>query len=425
MGEPIEKRLESESELQRALERQEFQLHYQPIVGLEREQIVGFEALLRWMHPGRGVIYPVEFLSLAETTNLIVPLTQWTLREVCRQIGRWQAGLGGTLPLTISVNLSVQYLTQNDLTREVEDLASANQLNFYTLRFELNETQILSNPELLTRIFSELKEKGMGGIIDNFGSGDLSVRHLVRLPVCALKMDRSVVSNLPSDPQNRSIARAIISLGHSLGLEVIAKGVEKAEELHVLRDMECEYAQGFYFSPPQDPDAAFLLLSETMQTNRMEEVEVSRLEPFDFFSGLHPEDLHEIVQSCKELAVLADTLIIRQGQVGNRIYFLEEGSVAIYKGSGETRHFLRTLRAPAVVGEMAVVDPERIRTADVRSLTDLRLLSIPIPTFLSFLRRFPALGNNLRKLLAEQSGVNLPSGSLWARRLSGRMKLED
>lgn len=404
MGELIEKRVESESELQRALEREEFQLHYQPIVGLEREQVVGFEALLRWMHPGRGVIYPEQFLPLAETTHLIVPLTQWTLREVCRQSGRWQAALGGTLPLTISTNLSVQYLTQNDLTREVEGPASANQLNFHTLRFELNETQILTNPELLARTLAELKERGSGAIIDDFGSGYFSLRQLVRLPVCALKMDRSLVRNLSSDVENRSIAQAIISLGHSLGLEVIAKGVEKAEQLHVLRDMECEYAQGYYFSPPQDPDAAFLSLAETMQTNRAEEVEVSRLRPFEIFAGLPPEDLQEIVRSCKELAVPADTLIIRQGQVGNRIYFLEEGSVAIYRGSGETRQFLITLAAPAVVGEMAVVDPERIRTADVRSLTALHLLSIPLPTFLSFLRRFPALGKNLRKLLAERSG---------------------
>ena len=403
MGEPIKKWLESESELQRALERQEFQLHYQPIVGLEREQIVGFEALLRWMHPGRGVIYPEQFLPLAETTHLIVPLTQWTLREVCQQIGRWQTVLGGTLPLTITTNLSVQYLTQSDLTREVDGLVSANQLNFSTLRFELNETQILTNPELLTRTLSELKERGMGAIIDDFGSGYFTLRHLVRLPVCAWKMDRSLVRNLPSDPENRSIARAIISLGHSLGLEVIAKGVEKEEQLHCLREMECEYAQGYYFSTPQDPDAAFLLLSETIQMNRTGRVEVSRLRPFEIFADLNPEDLNEIVQSCKELTVPADTHIIRQGQVGNRIYLLEEGSVAIYRGSGETRHFLITLAAPAVVGEMAVVDPERIRTASGRSLTALRLLSIPIPAFLSLLRRFPTLGRNLRKLLDERS----------------------
>jgi len=404
MDEPIAKGLESESELQRALEQHEFQLHYQPIVGLEREQVVGLEALLRWMPPGRGVIYPEQFLPRAETTGLIVPLTQWTLREACQQIGRWQTGLGGTFPLTISVNLSIQYLTQNHLKRDVESLASTHQWDLRILRFELAETEIQTNPELLIRTFSGLKERGIGGIIDDFGSANLSLRHLVRLPVCALKMARSVADNLDSAPEARSMARAIISLGHSLGLEVIAKGVETAEQLHVLRAMECDYAQGFYFFPPQDPDAAFLLLSERTPADRTEEVEVSRLGAFEIFSGLPPEDLQQIVRNCRELTVPADTLIIRQGQVGNHIYLLEEGSVAIYKGPKETCPFQRSLGAPAVVGEMAVADPERIRTANVRSLTALRLLAIPIPAFLACLQRFPVLRTNLRRLLAERSG---------------------
>ena len=404
MGEQLEKQTPLEDELPRALERQEFQLHYQAIVGLEREQIVGFEALLRWMHPSRGVIYPAEFLPVAENTDLIVPLTQWTLREVCRQIGRWQAVLGGTLPLTVSTNLSVGYLAASSLAQELSDIASASQLNLGALRCEINAVQIPSNPELMTRTLFDLKEMGIGVILDDFGSGYISLRHLAHLPVCALKIDRSLVPNLPSDRENRSIVQAIIALGHSLGLEVIAKGVETAEQLAVLQEMECEYAQGYYFSPAQDHDGASILLSETIQMSRGREVAVSRLRPFEVFAGLHPEDLNEIVQSCREVAVPMDTLVIRQGQVGNRIYLLEEGSVATYRSSGETHHFLRILMAPAVVGEMAVVDPERIRTLNVRSLTALRLLSIPVPVFLSFLRKFPALGRNLRKLLAERSG---------------------
>ena len=256
---------------------------------------------------------------------------------------------------------------------------------------------------LVTRVLPAFKEMGIGVILDDFGSQSVSLRHITSYPVCALKMDRSLVGKLAKDPAERSLAQAMIVLGAGLGIEVIAKGVEKADQVQAVRELHCPYAQGFYFWPPQDPDAAFLAFSESLARQASEQVDVARLQAFEIFAGLNPEDLQQIVQTCKEVAVPEDTLLIRQGQVGARVYLLEQGSVSIYRGAGETHHFLTTLDAPTVVGEMAVADPERIRTANVRSLTALRLLSFPLADFLLFLRRFPSLGKNLRQLLAQRA----------------------
>lgn len=391
------------ADLAGALERGEFQRHYQPVVALDRDLIVGFEALLRWMHPIRGVVYPGEFLAQVESSGQTVPLTRWIVREVCRQMGRWHVVLGETMPLTVSTNFPVQCLADQDLMREVGELASSPRIPAEALRFEINEAEVFSQPELISRSLPVLKEMGIGVIIDDFGFQYASLRHITSAQVCGLKMASSLGKTLPADPANNSLAQAIVVLGNGLGVEVIAKGVEKAEQLRALREFQCPYAQGFYFWPPQDPDAAFLAFSETESRKASTGVEVARLQAFEIFAGLGPEDLQQIVQTCKELSVPKDTLLIRQGQIGTRVYLMEEGEVSIYRGAGEVHQFLRTLGAPAVIGEMAVADPERIRTANVRSLTDLRLLSLPIPDFLLFLRRYPALGKNLRQLLAQRA----------------------
>lgn len=403
MEEYFEHVAQPKADLAGALERSEFQLHYQPVVALDRNQVVGFEALLRWMPPSRGVVYPGEFLPLVESSGQIVPLTRWVLREVCRQLERWQAALKGTLPLVISTNFPARCLGEAELMREVSELISSPQIPLGSLRLEINEAEIFPQSELIARSWPALKEMGIGVVIDEFGFQYASLRHLTSYQACALKMSRSLVEGLGQDPASHSLAQAVIWLGTSFGIEVIAKGVEKAEQLQAVRELQCPYAQGFYFSPPQDPDAAFLAYSEAATREASAPVEVERLKAFEIFADLNPDDLQQIAPNCKEVAVPEDTLLIRQGQVGTRVYLLEEGTVSIYKGAGEVQHFLRTLAAPAVIGEMAIADPERIRTANVRSLTNLRLLSLPLPDFLLFLRRFPALGQNLRQLLAQRA----------------------
>ena len=385
------------ADLRRALEQQEFQLHYQPIVSLDSGQIAGFEALLRWMHPERGMLYPADFLPLAAHTDLVVPLTQRTLHQMGEQMGRWQEGVGKTLPLTVSMNLSAQYLVQGNLIQEMDGLAAKSQIDYQTFRLELTETQIVENQQQLVRPLSQLKDRGVRLIIDDFGSGCSPLLHLARLPVCALKIDQSLVRAVRSDLARRAIT-AITSLAHGLGLELIAKGVEKEEQLRLLQEIGCEYGQGFYFSPAVDRQAADLLLAEGIQKGRGGQVDVSRLGAFGLFANLGEADLNEIALSCSELAVPAGSIVIREGQVGNRIYLVERGSVAVFKGPRDAGPFLVTLQAPNVIGEMAIVDPERIRTANVKALTPLRVLSIPIPAFLSFLRRFPVLEANFHQL---------------------------
>jgi EAL domain-containing protein (putative c-di-GMP-specific phosphodiesterase class I) len=403
MDDRSEKARQLKAELDGALERKEFQLHYQPVIALERNQIVGFEALLRWMHPSRGVVYPGEFLPLVEESGQMVPLTGWTIREVCRQLERWQAALQRTLPLTISTNFPVRCLAEEELMREVKELVSGPKIPVGSLRFEINEAEIFPHSDLIARSWPALREMGIGVVIDEFGFQYASLRHLTSYQACALKISRSLIAGLGRDPSYKSLAQAAVWLGGSLGVEVIAKGVEKAEQLQTVRDLECPYAQGFYFRPPQDPDAAFVVYSESSTREDSAPPEVERLERFKIFEGMASEELQQIAANCKELTVPDDTLLIRQGQVGTHVYLLEEGSVAIYKGAGEIHQFVRTVAAPAVIGEMAVTDPERIRTANVRSLSDLCLLSLSIPDFLLFLRRFPVLGQNLRALMAQRT----------------------
>ena len=385
------------------MERGEFQLHYQPIVELENSRIVGFEALLRWMHPSRGVLLPAEFLGSPDRPGPdSLALIRWALRELGQRIGRWQAGLGGTLPVTVSMNMPVAVLTAADFIRELDTLSSENGFECHSLRFELTEDQIRDRDAALTTTWRQLQERGVRLIIDNFGAGDSPLNFASNLPVCAVKLDSSLVSDTPSHPSHQWV-KTILSLAHSLGLECIAKGVERPDQLRVLRQLGCEYGQGHWFYHPQDQDAAFLLLSEAAQQLHPLELEASSLHPFELFASLEEQDLNEIARHCKELNVPADTLLIREGQVGDRIYFLQEGSIAIYRDSRDTQKFLMTLEAPTVVGEMAIVDPERIRTANVRSVTPLRLLSMPIATFVSFLRRLPLLAGNFRHLLAQRS----------------------
>ena len=364
---------------------------------------MGFEALLRWMNPIRGVVYPGEFLPMIESLGQTLQLTRWIVREVCRQVGRWQTILRDTMPLTVSTNFPVEGLADEVLMQEVSDLVSSPSVPPDALRFELNERDVFAQPELVTRSLAALKEMGIGVVIDDFGFQYASLRHLTNGQVVALKMANPIVRSLRTDQASNSLAQATIVLGNGLGIEVIAKGVEKGDQIKAVRELQCPYAQGFFFWPPQDPDAAFLAFCETESQKSQSAVDVSRLQAFDIFTGLTPEDLQQIAQTCRELAVPEDTLLIRQGQVGTRVYLLEKGTVSIYKGSGEVQHFLMALDAPAVIGEMAVTDPERIRTANVRSRTDLRLLSMPIPDFLLFLKRIPMLGKNLRQLLAQRA----------------------
>ncbi len=254
--------LRLETDLRRAEERGELLLHYQPIVALARGEISGFEALLRWQHPERGLLYPEDFLSLAQETGLIVGIGRWVLATACRQLKAWQDRFPAPSPLTLSVNLDSKQLAQGDLVQEVEDTLKDTGLDPRTLRLEITEGAIMENPEFTTSILEQLRLRGVQIQIDDFGTGYSSLSHLHRFPIDALKIDRSFVSRMNLDEVNAEIVGTIVTLAHKLRMEVMAEGVETDQQLARLKEMGCEFGQGYLFSEPLGPDPLVDLLAK-------------------------------------------------------------------------------------------------------------------------------------------------------------------
>jgi diguanylate cyclase (GGDEF)-like protein len=245
-------RLRRESDLARALERGEIKACYQPIVDLEEERVVGFEALARWRHPARGVVAPQEFIRVAEETGLIVPLGQAVLRQVCRQLAAWRERLGPSAPF-VSVNLSPRQLLETGIVRQVEQALQAARVPARLLRLEVTESALSPDLHAAAEKLAEIKELGVRIALDDFGTGYSSLSLLHHLPVDALKIDRSFVSGLARRPQT---ARAIVGLARSLDLEIVAEGVETADQRCALAAMGCAYGQGFLFGHAFDAEEA-------------------------------------------------------------------------------------------------------------------------------------------------------------------------
>jgi diguanylate cyclase (GGDEF)-like protein/PAS domain S-box-containing protein len=254
-------RLQLESDLRRALERQEFCLHYQPILALKPERLVGFEALVRWQHPQRGLLPPTEFVPLAEETGLIVPLGWWVLREACRQTSAWQARFPSDPPLMVSVNLSSKQFLQAELAAEIERLLGETGLDPHSLKLEITETVIMDDPESASGMLAHLRALGVQVCIDDFGTGYSSLNYLHRIPVDTLKIDRSFVRQMDSAEENMQIVQSIVGLAHNLAIDVIAEGVETEAQRDQLAALDCEYGQGYLFSRPVDRAAAEAFLS--------------------------------------------------------------------------------------------------------------------------------------------------------------------
>lgn len=257
--------LEMENDLRRAIERTEFRTYYQPIMALKTERIVGFEALLRWKHPVRGVLQPSEFIALAEETGLILPIGKWVLREACKQAHAWQTAHNGGPPLAINVNLSARQFQQPDLLEQVEEAVRESGLPPTCLKLEMTESVLMDHAEAHVAVLHEFNALGVQVHIDDFGTGYSSLSYLQRFPVDALKIDRSFVSQMDGKEENRAIVQTIVTLARNLGMDVIAEGVETPEQLDALRSMECSHGQGFYFSKPLDADAATALVAEAPQ----------------------------------------------------------------------------------------------------------------------------------------------------------------
>ncbi|MGH8136988.1 MAG: putative bifunctional diguanylate cyclase/phosphodiesterase [Steroidobacteraceae bacterium] len=241
-------RLELETHLRRALERQQFVLRYQPRVNLVTGQIVGAEALLRWRIPQRGTIPPRRFIALAEETGLIVPIGKWVLQSACAQNKAWQDA--GLPPIVVSVNVSPRQFRQENLLQTVAEALQSTGLDPHFLELELTESMVMHDAPQLVAMLDELKELGVQIAVDDFGTGYSSLSYLKRFPVDRLKVDRSFVEHMTTEADDATIVRAIIALGHNLGLKVVAEGVESAQQSRALRAYQCDEAQGFLFSRP-------------------------------------------------------------------------------------------------------------------------------------------------------------------------------
>lgn len=254
-------RLQLENDLQRAIKREEFRIEYQPIVSLNNGMIYGFEALVRWQHPLRGLVAPTEFIPVAEETGLIVPIGWWILRKACIQTRKWQQNLVPTVPLTISVNFSAKQFSQPNLAQQIEQILQETGLEANCLQLEITETVIIDNPESVAAILLQLKELGVRLYIDDFGTGYSSLSYLHRFPIDGLKIDRTFISNIGVENGNTELVRTIATMAHNLKLNVVAEGIETSEQLAQLKTLQCEYGQGYFFSSPLHPKAAAALIA--------------------------------------------------------------------------------------------------------------------------------------------------------------------
>ncbi|HEX5725634.1 MAG TPA: EAL domain-containing protein, partial [Longimicrobiaceae bacterium] len=254
-------RLRMETDLRRALERGEFTLRFQPIVALATGRVCGFEALARWEHPGRGLVLPGVFVPVAEETGLVLPLGRWVVEEACRQLGRWQDTLDGGEGLTVSVNLSARQFSQPDLARHLGRTLAGCGVDPARFRLEITESVILEHAEPALSLLEELRALGVGLCMDDFGTGYSSLGYLHRLHLDQLKIDRSFVSRMHRDGRSAQLVQAILALARNLGVQVVAEGVELPEQLRALRELGCEYGQGYLFSHPLPAPAAEALVA--------------------------------------------------------------------------------------------------------------------------------------------------------------------
>lgn len=254
-------RLQVETELHQALEKQEFLLYYQPIVRLETGRIHGFEALVRWQKPDQGFMAPAQFIPIAEETGLIIPLGGWVLNEACHQMRRWQEHFPDYGPLQMSVNLSGKEFLQPNLVAKIDQVLQCTGLSAASLKLEITESVIMDNASEATIMLEQLRALGAQISIDDFGTGYCSLSYLHTFPLDVLKVDRSFVSRMSDAPTNAEIVRTIVVLAHNLGLEVIAEGVETSTDVERLSALGCEYAQGYFFSRPLTAEQATEALS--------------------------------------------------------------------------------------------------------------------------------------------------------------------
>jgi len=237
-----------ENDLRKALARNELVLYYQPKVDGATRMVTGMEALIRWMHPDKGLIPPMEFIPLAEANGLIIPIGEFVTGAACRQIKTWQAA--GCRQMQIALNVSSRQFDQKNFTEVIRGILLDTMISPQCLALEITESTLMQNPEKAIQILTELKAMGIEIAIDDFGTGYSSLSYLKRLPLDFLKIDQSFIKNLASDPSDQAIVKATIAMAHGLNLKTIAEGVETEEQLSFLQEHGCDEIQGYFFSRP-------------------------------------------------------------------------------------------------------------------------------------------------------------------------------
>ena len=253
-------RLKLESDFRKALDRHEFRVHYQPIICLRTGRLTGFEALVRWQRPSE-MVFPGDFIALAESADLIVPLENFVLRTSCAQVAKWQSAQSPDDLLTLSVNLSAKHYSHPDLVKELKDILHSTGLAPENLCLEITESVLMENTETIAETLSGIQDLNVQVHMDDFGTGYSSLSYLHRFPIDTLKIDRSFVGNLGMSKETWKIVQAILQLAQNLGMDVIAEGIENLMQMRMLQSLGCQYGQGYYFSKPLDPREITSLLA--------------------------------------------------------------------------------------------------------------------------------------------------------------------
>jgi EAL domain-containing protein (putative c-di-GMP-specific phosphodiesterase class I) len=268
-------RIDMENDLRRALERHELRVFYQPLIDLATDRILGFEALVRWQHPVRGLVPPLAFIPLAEETGLIVPLGRWVLETACRQATKWRDARPAGPRLLMSVNLSARQFVQPDLVDQVDAILSETGMDPSTLELEITESVVMDQSEVGIRTLSRLRDMGVRLVLDDFGTGYSSLSYLKHLPLDTIKIDRTFVAGLDGEA-DRSIVEAVIALAHGLRITVVAEGIETEAQFELLRTMGCDVGQGYLFSRPLPGADAGRLLSPSRSSASTRAVAATR-----------------------------------------------------------------------------------------------------------------------------------------------------
>jgi EAL domain-containing protein (putative c-di-GMP-specific phosphodiesterase class I) len=259
MSAEVSARLATQTDLRRALERHQLRIHYQPIVELATGETVAVEALLRWQHPTRGLVPPLDFIPLAEETGLIVPIGRWVLDQACRQVALWQQD--GEAPLGVSVNLSSRQFRDAGLVADVGNALKETGLKSELLTLEITETSVMEDADSVLRKMEAVTDLGVKLVIDDFGVGYSSLSYLKRFPVRGLKIDKSFVDGLSHDPTDLAIIQATVMFAAAAGLRVTAEGIETEAQAKRLGALGCDHGQGYYFAKPLPADEAATLLA--------------------------------------------------------------------------------------------------------------------------------------------------------------------